>query len=193
MTPQTLMTHAFELMQLALLLIVFFGIYTLRAGERRLSRMYRVAGPGHRLRQPFAWFLLVSLALLVFTHDMLPLRALVLRGTPLPSIDRGLAFPLMFALDLLGAALLIGATGGYPRSPFTPVLLVLPLLAILLREGTLRFVAYTIAAALLAAALSRPSVVELEVNPLYRQTSMLVTWSCLGLCALLGYLTRLAL
>lgn len=193
MTPESLTAHAFELMQLVLLLIVFFGIYTLRAGERRLSRMHCVAGPAHRLRQPFAWFLLLSLGVLVFTRGMLLPRAVILRGASLPVIDVSLAFPLIFALDLLGAGLLVWATGGYSGSPFSPVLLVLPLLAIVLHQGPLRFVAYTVGAAILVTAVVRAPEVALETNPLQRQASALVTWGCLGLCALLAYLTRLAL
>lgn len=193
MTPQSLLAHAFELMQLALLVIVFFAIYTLRAGERRLSRMYRASGPAHRLRQPFAWFLLLSLAILVFTRDMLPLRAALLRGVPLPSIDQSLAIALVFTLDLLGAAVLVAYTGGYARSPFTPILLLLPVLAILLRQTPLRVTAYAAGAALLIALLVRVPEVEIEVNPLQRQASVVVTWGCLALCVLLGYLMRLPL
>lgn len=190
MTSKTLMMHTFELMQLALLVIVFFGLRLLRAGERRLSRTYAAAGPARRLRDPFAWFLLLSLAILVFTRDMLPLRDLVSHGAALPELAPSLAFALLLALDLLGAALLVAFTGGYAKSPFAPILLMLPLFAILLRERPLRVAGYAAAAALFSALLARRPQLEVEANPLQRQASALVTSGCLGLCALMGYLTQ---
>lgn len=193
MTPQTLLTHALELMQLVLLAIVFFGLYVLGAGERRMSLTQRRARPARRLRDAFAWFLLLSLAILVSTHDMLPLRGMLPDNVPLPDIAQSVAFPLVFALDLLGAALLIALTGGYARSPFAPVLLLLPAFAILLRETPLRVLGYALAAAVLSALLLRRPEIEMEPNPWHRQASTVVATGCLGLCALLGYVTRLLL
>lgn len=190
MTAAELRTHTLELMQLALLLIVFTALYILRNGEHRLSRPFRLAGPARRLRQPFAWFFLLSIAILVSTRGMLVSHDVQLGGVVLPSFSASLTFPAMFALDLLGAAFLVARTGGYSQSPFSPMLLIIPLLAILLRESPLNFCGYAVAAALLMSLLARMPRAELEVNPLHGQASALVTWGCLALAALMGYVSR---
>ncbi|MFY9327498.1 MAG: hypothetical protein WAO76_05685, partial [Georgfuchsia sp.] len=47
-----------------------------------------------------------------------------------PSISKPVAFLVVFILDLVGAAILIGATGGSRDSPFGAILFALPALSI---------------------------------------------------------------
>lgn len=61
--------------------------------------------------------------------------------------SRQSTFPVLFIVDLMGAFWLVTLTGGSKSSPFTSVLLLVPSLAIFLREPALRFILYSVLAA----------------------------------------------
>jgi hypothetical protein len=64
-------------------------------------------------------------------------------------IARQSTFPILFISDLIGAFWLVAKTGGSKSSPFTSVLLLVPSLAIFLREPAARFILYSTTAGIL--------------------------------------------
>ena len=184
------LTNAFVLTQFSLLLIVFLGIMVLRAGETNMSALY--SRPATR-RFPFlfAGFALVTIGLLIFSEDVVLSSRPVFGDIELPSISKDTAFLVVFSVDLLGAAFLILLTGGSKDSPFSAILLVLPALAIFMREPPQRFLSYTFVAAVLFLLVQADLAWRtIQENPYHRITFMFVTLSCLGLSTMVGYATR---
>ena len=98
----------------------------------------------------------------------------------------------MFLLDIIGAALLMGITGGSKDSPFSAVLFMLPALAIFLREDPSRFFFYTGLAVVLFLILRKAGDMGKAVleNPKVQLSFQVVTLGCLALSSLVGYATR---
>lgn len=162
----------------------------LRAGEASMSALY--SRPATR-RYPsmFAGFALVTLGLLIFSEDVVISSKPVFGDIELPSISKDSAFLVVFSADLVGAAPLIRLTGGSKDSPFSAILLVLPALAIFLREPPERFVSYAFIAAILFLLVQADITWQtIQQNPYHRITFMCVTLSCLGLTTMVGFATR---
>src|SRR6266446_2463210 len=106
------LTAAFVVTQFFLLVIVFFGIAILRAGESRWSSLSENRRTVTR-RDPFllAGFALVTIGVLIFSEDVLFYSTPVFGGVEFPSISRSNAFLIVFSLDIVGAAALIRLTG----------------------------------------------------------------------------------
>jgi hypothetical protein len=183
---------AFAVTQLFLLVIVFFGILVLRAGERKLSAYSNNPRPATRTHPVlFAGFALFTLGLLIFSEDVLFYSKPVFGDIELPGIARTNAFLVVFAFDILGAAFLIFITGGSKDSPFGAVLFTLPVLSIFLRESPGRFLGYTFAvAALFLLAQADTTRRVTDENPNLRTAFSFVTLGSLALTTMVGYATR---
>lgn len=187
----TNLTNAFVITQFFLLVITFVGIVVLQRGENQLTRMPGTPRPASRLFYPVFGFALLTLGVLVFTEDVLLFSKPVFGDLDFPSISKPTAFLLVFVLDLLGAAILIGVTGGSRDSPFGAILFALPALSIFLRESPTRFFGYTIGAAILFLLVQWHEEKSIfSNNPSYKSAFTWVTLLILGLSTLVGYATR---
>lgn len=187
----TNLTNAFVITQFLLLVITFVGIVVLQRGENQLTRMPGTPRPASRLFYPVFGFALLTLGVLVFTEDVLLFSKPVFGDLDFPSISKPTAFLVVFVLDLLGAAILIGITGGSRDSPFGAILFALPALSIFLRESPTRFFGYTIGAAILFLLVQWDEEKSIfSNNPSYKSAFMWVTLLILGLSTLVGYATR---
>lgn len=192
MSPTTL-TTAFLITQFFLLLIVYFGILALRAGENSFSSFSN--NPRHATRNLPSLalgFSLITLAGLAFSQDFVLLSKPAFGDIDFPALPREDAFMFVFLLDIVGAGLLMGLTGGSKDSPFSAVLFALPALAIFLRETPARFFIYTAlaVAAFLILPRSNSSREAILENPKHVLAFQLVTLGCLALSSLVGYATR---
>jgi hypothetical protein len=188
MEPVSLAT-AFVLTQLLLLALVFLGAFLLKSGELRPTVYQRM--PALNLYGLVAGFTLLTLALLVFSEDMLSISRPVFGDLQFPSISKSHAFLIVFLADLFGAAILIRLTGGSLISPFSPILFVLPALAIFLREPPGRFLTYAgLTAYFFIQAGWGLTHSYIQNNRMYRLTFYVVTLGCLAISTMVGYVTR---
>ncbi len=192
MSPTTL-TTAFLITQFFLLLIVYCGILALRSGENSFSPFSNNPRPATRnLPSLVLGFALITLACLAFSQDFILLSKPAFGDVEFPALPRDDAFLVVFVLDIVGAGLLMGITGGSKDSPFSSVLFALPALAIFLRETPARFFIYTALAVILFLLFPRPNTAGNAVleNPKHILAFQLVTLGCLALSSLVGYATR---
>jgi len=192
MSPGTL-TAAFLITQFVLLLIVYLGIVALRYGENTLSRFSDNPRPATRnLPSLVLGFALITLACLAFSQDFVQLSKPVFGDITFPALARDDAFLIVFLLDVVGAGLLMGITGGSKDSPFSAVLFALPALSIFLREDPSRFLFYTGLAVILFLLFRGSRAVGKAVleNPRLQLSFQVVTLGCLALSTLVGYATR---
>ncbi len=192
MTPATL-TTALLWTQVFLLLIIFSGIFVLRAGEARFS-MFSYNPRLATTMLPFLvlGFSLTTLSILVFSQDFILLTKPIFGDVILPNINRNNAFLSVFLLDIFGTAFLIWITGGSKDSPFSATLFNLPALSIFLRETPQRFFLYTSLTVFLFILLSRKNGLSRAVleNTRHNLAFQIVSLGCLALATLVGYITR---
>ncbi len=192
MSPTSL-TTAFLITQFFLLLFVFSGVLALRWGETSFSAYSDNPRPATKSLPSFVLgFSLITLACLAFSHDFILLSKPAFGDVEFPSLSRDDAFLLVFVLDIVGAGVLMGLTGGSRDSPFSAVLFALPALSIFLRETPSRFFIYTILAVGLFLVFTRPNSAGKAIleNPKHILAFQLVTLGCLALSTLVGYSTR---
>jgi len=173
--------------------IVYLGILALRFGEDSFSRFSDNPRPATRnLPSLVLGFALITLACLAFSKDFVVLTKPAFGDVNFPALARDDAFLIVFLLDIVGASVLIGLTGGSKDSPFSAVLFTLPALSIFLREEPSRFFFYTGLAVILFLVLRRPGVMGKAVleNPKLQLSFQAVTLGCLALSTLVGYVTR---
>lgn len=165
----------------------------MRAGERTFSSYSNNPRLATRnLPSLVLGFALVTLAPLAFSQDFVLLSKPAFGDVSLPALPREDAFLIVFLLDIIGAGLLMGLTGGAKDSPFSAVLFALPALSIFLRETPTRFFFYTGLAVALFLLFPRPNAAGNAVleNPKHILAFQLVTLGCLALSSLVGYATR---
>jgi hypothetical protein len=178
MSPTSL-TTAFLITQIFLLLIVYFGILALRYGEKTFSAFSNNPRPATRNLPSLVFgFSFVTLAPLAFSQDFVLLSQPAFGDVLFPALPRDDAFLIVFLLDIIGAGILMGFTGGAKDSPFSAVLFALPALSIFLRENPTRF------------SRSNSSGNAVLENPKHVLAFQLVTLGCLALSTLVGYATR---
>lgn len=187
------LTSAFLITQFFLLAIVYVGIVALKSGEKsyfQFSETQSLTTP--TLPRLVLGFALITLLCLVFSQDFVLLSKSGFGDVKLPALRRTDAFLLVFLLDVVGAGILIGITGGAKYSPFSAILLILPVLSIFLRETPTRFFSYTGLAVLLFLLFRNPheSGRAMLENPRHMAVFQLVTLGCLAVTSLVGYATR---
>jgi hypothetical protein len=190
MSGEIKLTSTFFIMQSSLLVIVATGLFLLSTAEDKPSLMRPDRAPVTRLWMSYALVALVTMLLLIFTDEVVGSSQPMFGEIPLPSNDQSSAFLAVFILDIVCAGLLMLVTGGPRNSPFSPVLFMLPTLAIFLRESPLRFFIYTAIAAALFLLTQATDERRIEENQRYRLTLNIVTLLCLGLNTVIGFVTR---
>jgi len=187
--PASLVAAAL-IMQFGLILIATLGALAVRRMERAMYRFYD--DPPNVGR--FAWLLLslalVTVGLLVFSDEFSTLGSPAFAGLKISIIGWSNAIRLVVLLDILCFSILVAATGGSYQSPFTPVCLMIPALAIFLRENPARVIFYAllvaIAFGLNLAFADRGSRARVPHLGAY----WLVSTLCLALTTFIGIITR---
>jgi len=149
-------------------------------------------------------WLLLTIIVIVMGEDFYAQWGPILGEVQLPSIPRGLAFAAVFSLDIIFVTVLIYRTGGAKNSPFTSILLLLPTLAIFLREPSWRFLVYSGLVGLVYVSMlrvesiySRTATRDKSFEIDYRGEEKTHDWAtrwtniaCLALATLIGYITQ---
>lgn len=184
-------TQVMLLTQVVLVIIVAAGVAMLRAGERRSSRIFGGDRVTDGIPSAMVLFALVSVGLLLLTLGSPLLSAAVLRHSSVFTVNRPLAFFLVSVLNLLLATWLIVRTGGYGESPFGIMLFALPAFAMFLPLPAAGFIVYACVAGLLLILLVRVDPGTIARNPHHKGAFAVVNTGCLGLLAVIGYVTHL--
>jgi hypothetical protein len=188
-------TGAAFLIQIILIGILAITIFVLKSGENRLPRYPETETP-HVLPLAFLilGFTLFSFAILLASEEIAKIFGKLFEGHGLPigNLKARTALSLVFTLDILLFGILIVQTGGSKDSPFTPALIMLPSLAIFLRESPERFVMYALATGVVFLILLFPKFSRRapDDNPHYRYSIAFVAIACLALSLFIGYITR---
>lgn len=176
---------------LLLLLILGYGLSVLQKEEQSFGV--------HSLGRPmFLWrilvvFSVVGMVPIVISEDFYPVWEPAFPSVVVPTVSAPvtLAFYLCFAW--MCSTVFVARTGGSINSPFTPVLVALPALAIFLRAAPTLFISVAAAVAivyLLTAGYSVPPAKEFESRAFASSAHKVVTLSMLGLAMLVGFVTR---
>jgi len=88
---------------------------------------------GHRLVWVIVAIIVFSLGLLILSTPVTDLSRPLFRDIPLPTMSFADALSIVFIVDLSGTWLIVRLTGGSRGSPFTPLLGLIPTLAMFLR------------------------------------------------------------
>lgn len=169
-----------------------------------LSRGYALRQAAKDSHGTLVAWLLVALVILSLGEDFYRIWGGLLGKLVLPAIPRDYSFTAVFSLDIIFTGLLIMRTGGAKRSPFTSVLLLLPSLAIFLREPVERFLFYSIAVGLLYVVLLRKTIRRPSADfdrssydgparqdeDIDDQATVWANISCLALATLIGYVSQ---
>ena len=150
---------------------------------------------GEPLYAGFSWLililLLVSVATLVFTSSLSSFWMGLFKNTSFGGISDHWAMLVVFCIDILITTILVADTGGSVDSPFQPVFFLIPTLALLLYESSIRVVVY---AALVSVAFTFLLVYAEPLHDSQRKGAKkaygFVSVACLALAVLIGLLTR---
>lgn len=132
-----------------------------------------------------------SLFILVLTKGQSSLWIGLFKNTSFVGISRDFALPAIFIIDIVIATRIVYATGGSIHSPFQPIFFLIPTLAVLLYESSVRVAFYTflVAAAFVVLMLQVRSP-RLTYKASGRFAYGFVSVSCLALAVAVGLLTR---
>lgn len=189
MQSATIITGAL-LSQVLLGAIMFVAASIMHAHQPRTA-LFR----GEPLYTGFIWLLLilmiVSVTTLVFTHSLSNLWMGLFKNTSFSGLTDQTALLMVFLIDIVITTMLVSSTGGSVDSPFQPIFFLIPTLALLLYESSIRVVTYS---ALVCVAFT---FLLVYANPLHvsqkrgaKQAYGFVSIACLGLTVLIGLLTR---
>lgn len=195
--PPVNVAAASLVIQICLLFIAYVTLWLLSRGWS----LRQAAKDSHSTL--VAW-LLIALVMISLGEDIYRIWGPLLGKLTLPSVPRDYSFTAVFALDIIFAGLLIVRTGGAKKSPFTSILLLLPSLAIFLREPVGRFLFYSIAVGVLYVVLLRTSLRRQSADfdrssydaparqdeDIDDQATIWTNMSCLALATLIGYVSQ---
>nr|WP_298151131.1 hypothetical protein [uncultured Pseudoxanthomonas sp.] len=190
MNSATIITGAL-LSQVLLGVLMFVAASIMRAHQPRTA-FFR----GEPVHSEYSWLiltlLLVSVAVLVFTHSMSAMWVGLFQNTTFVGIQDRTATAIVFIINIVVTTLLVADTGGSIDSPFQPIFFLIPTLALLLFESSLRVVIY---AALVCVCFTYLLV---QANPLHaahragaKKAYGFVSIASLALAVLIGLLTRI--
>lgn len=134
--------------------------------------------------------LLLTLAMLLATTEMSGSWGALFRNTNFVGLSREAALPVVFVVDILITARLVHRTGGSLDSPFQPVFFLIPTLALLLYEPSIRIAFYSFLVSTLFIVLLRARPLHNSLRPAARTAYALVSIASLGLAVAIGLLTR---
>jgi len=138
-------------------------------------------------RSPTTLLALGSFALLLISDELYSIWSPIFQGVGINTISATTAIFLVFVLNLCVVAFLVAVTGGSRTSPFLSALFTLPALAIFLRLPPVSFLAFSILAAAVYAALLAPG---LERQQPSQKPAAFMNLACLFLSIFTGYITR---
>lgn len=176
---------------LLLLLILGYGLSVLQRQEQSFGV--------HSLGSPILlWRVLVvfsvfGMAPIVISEDFYPVWGPAFPSVAVPTVSAPATLAVYLCFAWMCATVFVARTGGSIYSPFTPVLLALPALAIFLRAAPMLFVAVAAAVAivyLLTAGISVPPPKEFEARAFASTAHKVVTLCMLALAMLVGFVTR---
>lgn len=190
MNPATIITGAL-LSQVLLGVLMFVAASIMRAHQPRTA-MFR----GEPMHSEYSWLiltlLLVSVATLVFTHSMSSLWVGLFQNTTFSGLPDRTAIGIVFLINIAITTMLVADTGGSVDSPFQPIFFLIPTLALLLFESSLRVVTYF---ALVSVSFT---FLLVHANPLHesqrrgaKKAYGFVSIASLALAVLIGLLTRI--
>ncbi|WP_207780949.1 hypothetical protein, partial [Cognatiluteimonas telluris] len=188
--PATIITGAL-LAQVLLGLLMFIAASIMRAHAPRTATFRGEPASGE-----YIWLilvlLLVSVTTLVFTHSLSGFWVGLFQNTHFAGLPDSTATLIVFLIDIVVTTLLVANTGGSVDSPFQPVFFLIPTLALLLFESSLRVVIY---AALVGVSFTFLLVMEDSLPMTQRaggkQAYGFVSLGALALAVLIGLLTRI--
>ena len=185
------LSTAFLITQFALLTTTFIGFQILSLGEDGMHSLhYSSKSVSSRVTRYLMGFALSSLACLICTEEFVNLSQPIFSNIYLPSLTKEDSFLTVFLLDILGAALLMGISGGSKDSPFSSLLFGLPALSIFLKEPPSRFLIYTALAACLFWVLFSPNNKygrAIQTNTKHALAYKFTTLASLGISTIVGY------
>ncbi|MBP7620062.1 MAG: hypothetical protein KA745_03750 [Gemmatimonadales bacterium] len=135
------------LAQLSLIAIVTLGSLVLRSGDS--YGLFRDPDDSTKFFPLTLCLAVPALALIILTEEFAVVAQPMFAGSIMSVGTLASVMPWMFAIDTAWLALLVRMSGGSWQSPFAPLLLLLPTLAIFLRESVARVALYAIVAAFL--------------------------------------------
>lgn len=190
MNPATIITGAL-LSQVLLGVLMFVAASIMRAHQSRTA-IFR----GEPIQSEFSWLiltlLLVSVATLVLAHSMSSLWLGLFQNTAFSGIPDRTATLIVFLINIAITTVLVANTGGSANSPFQPIFFLIPTLAILLFESSLRVVAY---AAIVSVCFTYLLVQRNPIHESHRRGAEkaygFVSVASLAIAVLVGLLTRI--
>lgn len=188
MNTQTIVSGAL-LAQVVIGVVMFSAAYILQAASPRTAFLRgepTVVTYGTELLV----LLLVTLGLLLSTSEMSGSWTALFRNTSFSGISRDIAMPVVFVIDILITARLVHRSGGSLDSPFQPVFFLIPTLALLLYEPSMRIALYSFLVSALFVVLLAVRPLHASLRPAARRAYALVSIASLGLAVAIGLLTR---
>jgi len=138
---------------------------------------------------------LITFGILFFSDSLIELWSPVFGNAMLSGIRSEFAITLVQAANLGAAGALVKSSGGTRQSPFTGGLLLIPTLAIFLRQPTWYVLFFTIGAAVMTVAMHRRAVHKFEPLDEYveiwdSRAALFLNIASLALATWIGLLTR---
>jgi hypothetical protein len=122
--------------QLLMTVIMIVGAFLIWTAEQRIPYYRKAKGPDAKT---FGWVILLvvvfTIVPLILADAIVALWAPVFAGVHVPTVPTATAIEAMFVVDILGIATLVYQTGGSRMSAFSPLLFVLPALALFLQQS----------------------------------------------------------
>ena len=190
MNPATIITGAL-LSQVLLGVLMFVAASIMRAHQSRTA-MFR----GEPIQPEYSWLiltlLLVSVATLVLAHSMSSLWVGLFQNTAFDRVPDRTATLIVFLINIAITTLLVAGTGGSANSPFQPIFFLIPTLALLLFESSLRVVIY---AAMVSVCFTFLLVHAVPLHEAQKRGAKMaygfVSIASLAIAVLIGLLTRI--
>lgn len=130
--------------QIAIIVILVIGAFLIWRAEQRIPYYKKAKGTD---ATAFGWVLLLlllfTLVPLVFSQGFASTWSPVFGGLHVPTFPTSTAVKAMFILDIIGLSVIMYYTGGSRESAFSPLLFVIPALALFLRQSFTAVLVYT--------------------------------------------------
>jgi hypothetical protein len=141
------------------------------------------------------FFTLITFAVLLASADMYSVWRPLFPGVELNIMSSSTATLIVFSVDIALMVFLMGSASNGGENPFSAGLLMVPALAIFLRESPARFISYAVVAGLAyciitRAASVRQRTVETAMQGKSTNSAIFMTIACLALTMFTGYITR---
>lgn len=190
LNPATIITGAL-LSQVLLGVLMFVAASIMRAHQSRTA-MFR----GEPIQSEYSWLILalmlVSVAILVLAHSMSSLWLGLFQNTTFSGVPDRTATLIVFLINIAITTILVAGTGGSGASPFQPIFFLIPTLALLLFEPSVRVVIYaTLVSVCFTFLLVRAEPLHEAQRRGAKKAYGFVSVASLAIAVLIGLLTRI--